>query len=188
MLILTGGSGSGKSEVFAELKKGYGFKGIVACTTREKRPGEVEGRDYHFIDEDTFLALQSQDFFAETAAYDGWNYGTAASDYEGSGFHRTVVILSPEAVRQIKEKFPDAYSVYLFVPRRERLVRILERDDDIDEACRRSSFEEGQFSGFDREADLVVESSQTSVEELAEKILSAYWKKDRPDGRRDCPL
>ena len=188
MLILTGGSGSGKSTIFAELKKEYGFKGIVACTTREKRSGEEKGRDYHFLDEETFLALQSQDFFAETAVYNGWYYGTPASAYEELNSHKTVVILSPEAVRQVKEKFPDVYSVYLFVPRRVRLIRILKRGDDIDEACRRSSFEEGQFSGFEKEADLVVDGSQASVEELAKKILSAYRKKNRPNERRGCSL
>lgn len=174
MLIITGGSGSGKSTIFNEIVEKHGLRRIVACTTREKRPNEEEGKDYHFLDEETFLALESQDFFAESSIFNGWHYGTALKDYE-NGADDLAVILSPEAARKIKNRFQTAYIVYMDVPRRERLMRILERGDNVDEAFRKNVFEEGQFSGFEKEADLVVGSHpERSIPELAERIMSVY--------------
>ena len=80
MVVLVGESGSGKSSIEKYLVHNYGYEKIVTYTTRPMRDGEVDGVDYHFIDKSQFRRFKLQDFFAETAEYNGWYYGTAKKD------------------------------------------------------------------------------------------------------------
>lgn len=80
MIVLVGESASGKSSIEKNLVEYHGFNKVVSYTTREPRQGEVDGVDYHFIDDATFYELECAGFFAETAMYNGWHYGTAKND------------------------------------------------------------------------------------------------------------
>ena len=84
ILILSGPSGSGKSSIY---KLSIGDLGAiefsVSCTTRAPRPGEVDGRDYHFISREEFDRLVAEDAFAEHAEVHGNCYGTLKSELLG---------------------------------------------------------------------------------------------------------
>ena len=84
ILILSGPSGSGKSSIY---KLAIGDLGAiefsVSCTTRAPRPGEVDGRDYHFITREEFDRLVSEGAFAEHAEVHGNCYGTLKSELTG---------------------------------------------------------------------------------------------------------
>ena len=84
ILILSGPSGSGKSSIY---KLSIGELGAiefsVSCTTRAPRPGEVDGRDYHFISREEFDRLVAEDAFAEHAEVHGNCYGTLKSELLG---------------------------------------------------------------------------------------------------------
>ena len=84
ILILSGPSGSGKSSIY---KTAIGDLGTiefsVSCTTRAPRPGEVDGRDYHFISREEFDRLVAEDAFAEHAEVHGNCYGTLKSELLG---------------------------------------------------------------------------------------------------------
>ena len=84
ILILSGPSGSGKSSIY---KLSIGDLGAiefsVSCTTRAPRPGEVNGRDYHFISREKFDRLVAEDAFAEHAEVHGNCYGTLKSELLG---------------------------------------------------------------------------------------------------------
>ena len=84
ILILSGPSGSGKSSIY---KLSIGDLGAiefsVSCTTRAPRPGEVDGRDYHFISREEFDRLVADDAFAEHAEVHGNCYGTLKSELLG---------------------------------------------------------------------------------------------------------
>lgn len=84
ILILSGPSGSGKSSIY---KLSIGDLGAiefsVSCTTRAPRPGEVDGRDYHFISRAEFDRLVAEDAFAEHAEVHGNCYGTLKSELLG---------------------------------------------------------------------------------------------------------
>ena len=84
ILILSGPSGSGKSSIY---KAAIGDLGAiefsVSCTTRAPRPGEVDGRDYHFISREEFDRLVAEDAFAEHAEVHGNCYGTLKSELLG---------------------------------------------------------------------------------------------------------
>ena len=84
ILILSGPSGSGKSSIYkAAIGELGGIEFSVSCTTRAPRPGEVDGRDYHFITREEFDRLVSEGAFAEHADVHGNCYGTLKSELIG---------------------------------------------------------------------------------------------------------
>lgn len=171
MIVLTGESASGKSSIERYLVDNYGYKKIVSYTTRPPRDGEVDGIDYHFISKELFLLLKEEGFFAETAVYRGWYYGTAKKDCTND----KIAVLTPHGLRQI-EKIKDinTISFYINVPRRDRLIKILQRGDDIEEAYRRSLSDVGQFDGIEDEVNFVIDNIgyEKSIMEMAEEIKS----------------
>ena len=84
ILILSGPSGSGKSTIYkAAIGDLGGIEFSVSCTTRQPRPGEVDGRDYYFITREKFDSLVAEDAFAEHAEVHGNCYGTLKSELLG---------------------------------------------------------------------------------------------------------
>ena len=117
---------------------------------------EIDGVDYHFVSEEKFNELSQNGFFAEQATYNGWHYGSAIEDYMEDN---VVAVLTPHGLRQIKkiDKL-DIVSIYINVPRRDRLVKILQRGDNIEEAYRRSLSDVGQFDGIIDEVDYIIDN------------------------------
>ena len=81
ILILSGPSGSGKSTIYkAAIGNLGGIEFSVSCTTRQPRPGEIDGRDYYFISREKFDGLVAEHAFAEHAEVHGNCYGTLKSE------------------------------------------------------------------------------------------------------------
>ncbi len=80
------------------------------------------------------------------------------------------VILTPAGAREAKKRYPEAKIIYLSIPRRTALMRILLRGDDVDEAIRRNMSDVGMFDGFENEADKTLSSNMTS-ERIAKAII-----------------
>ena len=77
MICILGGSAAGKSTVAGILSGLKPYHKIITYTTRPPRRGEIDGIDYHFVSNDTYVKMQKDMEFAETGSYNGWNYGTA---------------------------------------------------------------------------------------------------------------
>lgn len=169
MIVLVGESASGKSSIEKYLVENYGYNKIVSYTTRPPREGENDGVDYHFISTEQFYKLKSQEFFAETAMYREWHYGVAKEDCADD----KVAVLTPHGLRQVS-KLPDinVISFYVNVPRRDRLIKILQRGDNIEEAYRRSLSDIGQFDGINDEVDYIIynDGYKKSIAEMAENV------------------
>ena len=188
MIVLVGESASGKSSIQNELVKTYGYKKVITYTTRPKRDYETAGDDYHFISEEEFLQLKETDYFIETACYNGWYYGTAKKDCDTNiddfknGYQdNKVIVLTPHGLRNLQKysdttEKVDITSFYIQVPRRDRLIKILERNDNVDEAIRRNMSDVGQFDGIEDEVDYILTNNefQFSVWEMAKKVHDLY--------------
>ena len=169
MIVLVGESSSGKSSIEKYLVEHYGYKKIVSYTTRQPRKNEIDGVDYHFISMEQFEALMEQDFFAENAQYNGWRYGIAKEDCTDD----KVAALTPHGLRQVsKIKDINTISFYINVPRRDRLIKILQRGDNIEEAYRRNLSDVGQFDGIADEVDYVIcnDGYKKSIKEMSKEI------------------
>ena len=170
MIVLVGESASGKSSIERCMVDRYGFKKIVSYTTRPPREREVNGVDYNFISAEQFDELKKQGFFAETAQYRDWCYGTAKKDCTDD----KVAVLTPHGLRQIsKIKGINIISFYVNVPRRDRLIKILQRGDNIEEAYRRSLSDVGQFDGIEDEVSYVINNPNYSktIDEMTDEVI-----------------
>jgi len=169
MIVLVGESASGKSSIEKYLVDVYGYNKVVSYTTREPREGEVNGVDYHFVSVGQFKSLKERGFFAETAVYNNWNYGVAKEDCTDD----KVAVLTPHGLRQVS-RIDDinVISFYINVPRRDRLIKILQRGDNIEEAYRRSLSDVGQFDGIVDEVDYVINNDgyEYSIKQMADKV------------------
>ena len=78
LFVITAPSGAGKSSLIkAVLKEDPTLKLSISYTTRSPRPGEQDGREYHFVDDAAFLAMRERGEFLESAEVHGYRYGTA---------------------------------------------------------------------------------------------------------------
>lgn len=76
LFVISAPSGTGKSTLYRALRATPDFKYSVSCTTRLPRPGEIDGRDYHFLDEADFVRRVEAGEFLESAHVHGNYYGT----------------------------------------------------------------------------------------------------------------
>lgn len=170
LLVLLGESASGKSTIEEILNDNYGYKKIVSYTTRQAREREINGKDYLFLDEDNFNELKRAGSFIMTACYNGWKYGIPISQCVDNA----VLVTTPYGLRQLKknENF-NIISIYIKVPRRDRLIKVFQRGDNIEEAYRRNLSDVGKYDGIEDEVDFVIENVgyEISPDEIAKTII-----------------
>ncbi len=99
----------------------------VSVTTRLPRPGEVDGREYHFVSEDSFEAMVAGGELLEWAAFAGHRYGTPREPVARHVAAGVPVLLEIDiaGARQVRKAVPEALLVFLAPPSRDELVRRL---------------------------------------------------------------
>lgn len=127
-LVVCAPSGTGKTTLIKRLKQSCpDFSFSVSCTTRQPRPGERDGVDYHFIDKNDFYQKRDQGFFAEWAEVHGNCYGTPLQgtlDLLAKG--RDVIFdIDVQGARQLRKSIPTAHLIFIFPPSRVELERRL---------------------------------------------------------------
>ncbi|MCB1151698.1 guanylate kinase, partial [bacterium] len=108
----------------------------VSHTTRSPRPTEVNGREYHFVDEETFHEMVRIGAFAEWARVHDHYYGTSLQEIELARTRARGVLfdIDHQGARQIRAKLPEAVSVFILPPSLKELERRLRgRGTDADE-------------------------------------------------------
>ena len=160
LYIVSAPSGAGKTSlVKALLESTDDIMVSVSHTTRGMRPGEVDGRDYHFSDVDTFRVMIADNAFLEHAEVFGNYYGTSRSSVLEMMAKGTDVILEIDwqGAQQVRQKMPEAVSVFILPPSREELERRLRgRGTDADEVIARRLGEAVTEMGHYREFDYLV--------------------------------
>ena len=137
LLIVTGPSGTGKSTLLRRLiDEVAGLVFSVSHTTRAPREGELDGRDYHFVDEGTFADLVRGDAFLEHALVHGHWYGTSRAHLEEWLVRGTDVVLDIDVAGadQVRAKRPEANAIFILPPSFDELRgRLRTRAQDSDE-------------------------------------------------------
>ena len=106
------------------LERMDGLTLAVSATTRPPRPGEVDGRDYHFLSPEEFDQRVRQGDFVEHAEYAGNRYGTLRSELDKPGAG-TVLEIDVQGARQVRETLPDAVRIFVEPPSVDDLGRRL---------------------------------------------------------------
>lgn len=141
LFIVSAPSGAGKTSLLkALLETEPRLRVSVSHTTREMRPGEVNGVDYHFVGPETFAQMIGEGAFLEHAQVFDNFYGTseqAVRDMLATG--RDVVLeIDWQGARQVRRRFPGAVSIFILPPTQEALrQRLKGRGQDSDEIIER---------------------------------------------------
>jgi guanylate kinase len=142
LFILSAPSGAGKTTISGRaLREISGLEMSVSCTTRAPRAGEVEGRDYTFLDRGDFEGRRARGEFAESAEVHGFLYGTPRAPIETALTEGRDMLLDidVQGARQMKGRYADeAVAVFVLPPSAAELERRLRaRGTDPDEVIRR---------------------------------------------------
>ena len=142
ILILSSPSGAGKTTLTRSLVEGQAGELSISVTTRQKRPSEIAGRHYHFIDKDEFIAMRERDELLEWAEVHGNFYGTPRKPVERAlAAGRDMIFdIDYQGTRQVREKLPDdVVTVFILPPSMSELKARLERraEDSSDTIAKR---------------------------------------------------
>ncbi|MDX1443093.1 MAG: guanylate kinase [Gammaproteobacteria bacterium] len=141
LIVISAPSGAGKTSLVKELvHDNPDVVFSVSYTTRSKRDGEVDGRDYHFVSRPEFEKMIEQDEFLEYAQVFDNYYGTAKAQVEKQLERGKNVVLEIDwqGAQQVREAWPGADSVFILPPSRGELERRLRtRATDTDEVINR---------------------------------------------------
>jgi guanylate kinase len=124
LYIISAPSGSGKSTLVNELRKFVpGLDFSISYTTRQPRGSEQNGREYYFISREQFEDMIRRGEFLEYADVFGNYYGTAKSVLEQAEerSHDVLLDIDVQGERQVKQKIPDAVSIFVLPPSRAEL-------------------------------------------------------------------
>jgi guanylate kinase len=141
LFVITAPSGAGKTSLInALLKEDPRLKLSVSYTTRAPRPGEENGREYHFVDDPTFLAMRGRGEFLESAEVHGNRYGTSKkviTETLAQG-EDLVLEIDWQGARQVRALYPDCVGIFIHPPSVEELERRMRaRNQDSDAVIRR---------------------------------------------------
>jgi len=142
LIVISGPSGVGKGTVRRALfdLKNHNLVYSVSMTTRPPRPGEVDGKDYYFVDQETFLKYIEEDRFLEWAEFVGYYYGTPKDKVEEMLEKGKEVVLEIEVAGalQVRERMKEAVFIFLVPPSKKALyVRLVERGTENQEMIRK---------------------------------------------------
>ena len=141
LFVITAPSGAGKSSLIAKLLEDeQGLALSVSYTTRAPRPGERNGREYHFVELPAFEAMLERGEFLESAEVHGHRYGTSQKVIEevrASG-RDLLLEIDWQGAAQVRRLYPESIGVFILPPSMAELERRLrKRAQDSDEVIRR---------------------------------------------------
>lgn len=172
MILLIGASACGKTEIALTLAKKYGIKKAITHTSREMRPGEIDGVDYYFVSDNEFINLIRESAFIETTIYNGHYYGCSKAEISDD----KCVVVDPNGLKSFNLlNNPHIISFYLYASEEVRKERMLERGDkgpQIEDRIRidRLSFDKNSLDRVDFE----ICTAAHDVDQLAYVIYSLY--------------
>jgi guanylate kinase len=138
LLVLSSPSGGGKSTIAGRLlaaRDDIGYS--ISATTRSPRPGEQDGREYHFLTPVAFEEKVAAGEFLEHAVYNGQRYGTLLDEVRRvtQGGRHALLDIEVAGARMVRERHPDAVLVFLLPPSGKVLVERLRARGTEDEAA-----------------------------------------------------
>jgi guanylate kinase len=176
--IISAPSGSGKSTLVNELLKlvpNLDFS--ISYTTRKLRGSEQNGKQYHFVSREEFEQMIRADEFLEHAEFDGNYYGTARRFLHETGQkgHDLLLDIDVQGAAQIKQKLPEAVTIFVLPPDRKTLEwRLRKRSEDAEEViARRLAAATREIENYDKyDYILINDDLEESIDRLEAIVLS----------------
>lgn len=182
LFVISGPSGAGKSTVVSHAIEGrQDVCFSTSVTTRSPRPGEVDGREYFFIDRERFDEMVARDELLEHAVYVSNCYGTPRAYVEEklAGGLNVLLDIEVQGARQVRDKVPEAVKIFVVPPTLEELRRRLEgRGTESAEAIEgrlaRARQEYGEAGFYDY--IIVNDKIELAAQELAAIITAEHCR------------
>jgi guanylate kinase len=192
MLVLSSPSGAGKTTLSRKLLEADPAVELsVSVTTREQRPGEIDGRDYHFIDAARFDAMVKGGELLEWAQVFGHRYGTPRAPVEAAlaSGHDVLFDIDWQGTQQLREKADhDLVSIFVLPPSMADLERRLRRRaQDPDEVIRARMATAADEMSHWAEYDYVVINTDVdrAFREVQTILAAEHLKRERQTGLSD---
>ena len=176
LVIISGPSGVGKDTIIEALQKRdhrplYHY--VVTCTTRARRPNEIDGVSYNFLTLDEFMALHAAGGLLEANEVHGNWYGTPRAEVRDAlvGGHDVILKIDVQGAQQVKERVDEALLVFIVPPSMEALfarlrARATETADQLEIRQRNAAIEIARQQDYDH----VVVNETGQVERTAATI------------------
>jgi len=182
---LSSPSGAGKTSISKKLlKKDKKISLSISCTTRPRRKGEVNKKDYIFISEENFKKQIKEDKFLEHASVFGYRYGTLAETVNNFFKKKKDVLfdIDWQGFQQLKQSGMDVVGIFILPPNKKELMRRLKNRgrDTSEEMKKRMNLAQDEISHFP-EYDYVVVNSDLDlcVSKIQNIILAERLKKSK---------
>ena len=194
VFVLSAPSGTGKSTLARQLvKQTEDLNFSVSFTTRKPRPGEVDGRDYFFVDDATFDAMVAADGFVEWVKVYDRRYGTGKAWIQERLASGVDILLDIESqgARKVHQAIPDAVMVFLLPPSSQELSsRLRGRGDESEDQVRiRLDYARHELSQFDGYDYLVVNDTvEQAYRRLESIIIATRCRRERMGARAQAIL
>lgn len=142
-IILCGRTSSGKTTIKDLLVRLKGLKPEISYTTRDPRPHEIDGKDYHFISRDNFVKMIVRKEFIQHVEFKDNYYGTSVADFA------QVMIMTPSGINLLQADIRKKCHVFLIdVPSHVIKSRFESRGFELDVITERIEADEKDFNGF----------------------------------------
>ena len=188
LVVVSGFSGAGKGTLMKELLKRYDNYALsISATTRSPREGELDGREYFFVDKDRFQQMIAEGELIEYAQYVNHYYGTPREYVERQMASGKDVILEIEiqGAMKIKEQFPESLLLFVTPPSAEELQKRLvgRGTETADVIAQRLSRAYEESEGMDAYDYIVVNDDLNVCAAEVQKFVEAA--KNEPSRRRE---
>lgn len=181
LYVIIGKTCSGKTAIVDKLVE-RGFKKVVTYTSRPKRKGEIDGKDYHFISKEEFLQKIDEFFFMEYKVYQTtsgeWYYGTSLDSLENTDDGDYIIILTPDGYNDLLLKSSSKHMSFYIYANNTTIKRRLEaRKDMNDSPERRLEHDNKDFKGVENIVHKIVfNNDDEKIDDVVNKILEHMEK------------
>lgn len=174
MIVLAGASASGKTEVAKYLQIVYGITKIITTTTRPPRKGEVNGKDYFFVDVEIFKQMIKENKFVEYTIYNNNYYGSTKDQIA----YDKCVVVDPIGLKSFMDLNDKSIVSFCLKcgeeTRRKRMIFRGDKESDIEKRLvnDRQAFDHEKVSM----ANYIVDSEHQSLDSIVKEVIDLYNK------------
>lgn len=190
LFIVSAPSGAGKTSlVNALLASNQQIDLSVSYTTRAPRPGEMEGREYHFVSREMFMEMAKHGDFLESAEVYGNLYGTSQSWIETETANGRDILLEIDwqGAAQVRQKFPDSLGIFILPPSLQALeTRLKARGQDSAGviALRLHAAQEDIAHVIEFDYVIINDKLDEALQQLNAIVVAAGLRRDRQMARQ----